>query len=86
MIGLVWIPRGTEPDDVASWRRVVERALGGARTGRVELQRCGDRWRVRIAIQFSFGTLRTARAVVPWLDRTEEVTLALQSAGMPVLA
>ncbi len=82
---IVWLPKGTEPDDAGSWREVVTRALGGSRAGRVELQRCGDEWRVRIAVQFTGGAFEPRDSGPVWFDLTDEVTAALQSAGKPVL-
>ncbi len=82
---IVWLPRGTEPDDAASWCEIVTEALGGFRPGRVEIQRCGAEWRVRIAVQFGDGTCAPRGASPAWADVTDEVTAALHSAGKPVL-
>jgi hypothetical protein len=82
---IVWLPRGTEPDDAGSWRDIVTRALGGSRSGRVELQRCGDEWRVRVAVQFADGAGGPRGAGAVWSGVTDEVTAALRSAGKPVL-
>jgi hypothetical protein len=82
---IVWLPTGAEPDDAGSWREVVTRALGGRQLGRVELQQCGDEWRVRIAVRFGGGAVEPRGAGGAWSDVTEEVTAALQSAGKPVL-
>lgn len=81
---IVWL--GAEPADAGSWREVVARTLGRSRLGRVELQRCGNEWRVRIAVLFGRGLLEMRDGGSAWADVTEEVAAALRSAGKPVLA
>ncbi len=85
MISLVWIPKDSEPPDAASWHQAVERAYGDAPGGRVELERRGEAWRVRMAIKFTGGAYRPRDTSPQWYDLSEEVTAALKAAGKPVV-
>ena len=81
---ILWLPPGTEPEDAASWREVIARAVG-PRPSRVELERRGDEWRVRIAVLLGGWTPDRQVAAPVWSDLTDDVTAALRSAGKPVM-
>ena len=84
MVSLVWIPKHSEPTNAESWQKEIERVYGDAPGGRVELEKSGQQWRVRMAIKFTGGAYRPRDTSPAWFDLTEEVTAALQAAGMPV--
>ena len=84
MFSLVWIPKHSEPSDADSWQKAIEHVYGDAPGGRVEIERQGERWRVRMAIKFTGGAYRPRDTSPEWFDLSEEVTAALQAAGKPV--
>jgi hypothetical protein len=85
MISLIWIPKQSEPGDVESCLREIERAYADTPGGRVEIEQRGQAWRVRMAIKCSGGAYRPRDTSPIWYDLAEEVTAALQAAGKPVI-